>query len=101
MDECDLVGRFGSLGQSTRLAVLRSLLKVHPDGLNAGDIARRFYGGDYKRWSKEGGSPVTEADLAVNSFLRDRLTAARPDIVILCRVRGVGYAGSPQGKGDR
>jgi myo-inositol-1(or 4)-monophosphatase len=44
----------------------------------AGQIARKFYGGDYKRWSKEGGSPVTEADLAVNNFLCDRLTAARP-----------------------
>ena len=45
----------------------------------AGHIARKFYGGDYKRWNKDGGSPVTEADIAVNSFLRDRLTAARPD----------------------
>ena len=44
----------------------------------AGTIARKFYGGDYKQWSKEGGSPVTEADLAVNKFLCDRLTAARP-----------------------
>ena len=44
----------------------------------AGHIARKFYGGNYKRWNKEGGSPVTEADLAVNKFLRDRLTAARP-----------------------
>ncbi|MDB5741474.1 MAG: hypothetical protein JWP16_2514, partial [Alphaproteobacteria bacterium] len=31
------------------------------------------------RWSKEGGSPVTEADLAVNAYLHDTLTAARPD----------------------
>ncbi|HEX4178291.1 MAG TPA: 3'(2'),5'-bisphosphate nucleotidase CysQ [Rhizomicrobium sp.] len=44
----------------------------------AGAIARKFYGGDYKRWNKEGGSPVTEADLAVNKFLMDHLTAARP-----------------------
>jgi myo-inositol-1(or 4)-monophosphatase len=44
----------------------------------AGHIARKFYGGDYKRWSKEGGSPVTEADLAVNKYLFDHLTAARP-----------------------
>jgi myo-inositol-1(or 4)-monophosphatase len=44
----------------------------------AGPIARKFYGGDYKRWSKEGGSPVTEADLAVNAYLCDALTAARP-----------------------
>ena len=45
----------------------------------AGHIARKFYGGDYKRWHKEGGSPVTEADLAVNKFLHDHLMAARPD----------------------
>ena len=45
----------------------------------AGHIARKFYGGDYKRWSKEGGSPVTEADLAVNKYLCDHLTAARPN----------------------
>ena len=45
----------------------------------AGHIAQKFYGGDYKQWSKEGGSPVTEADLAVNKYLCDHLTAARPD----------------------
>ena len=44
-----------------------------------GDIARKFYGGDYKRWSKDGGSPVTEADLAVDKHLHETLTAARPD----------------------
>ena len=44
----------------------------------AGHIARKFYGGDYKKWSKEGGSPVTEADLAVNKYLCDALTSARP-----------------------
>jgi len=45
----------------------------------AGEIARRFFGTDYKRWSKSGGSPVTEADLAVDKFLCEKLTAARPD----------------------
>ena len=45
----------------------------------AGAIALTFYGGDYKRWSKDGGSPVTEADLAVNAYLHDTLMAARPD----------------------
>jgi myo-inositol-1(or 4)-monophosphatase len=44
-----------------------------------GAIALKFYQTDYKRWSKEGGSPVTEADLAVNNYLCDTLTAARPD----------------------
>jgi myo-inositol-1(or 4)-monophosphatase len=55
-------------------------LKLLEDAVRAaGAIARRFYGGDYKRWSKEGGSPVTEADLAVNAYLQERLMAARPD----------------------
>ena len=58
----------------------REDLKLLEDTVRqAGPIARKFYGGDYKRWSKEGGSPVTEADLAVNSYLCDTLTAARPD----------------------
>jgi myo-inositol-1(or 4)-monophosphatase len=45
----------------------------------AGKIALGFFGGDYKSWSKAGGSPVTEADLAVDSFLKAILLAARPD----------------------
>jgi myo-inositol-1(or 4)-monophosphatase len=45
----------------------------------AGDIARSFYGGDYKRWSKNKGEPVTEADLAVDLYLNESLLAARPD----------------------
>ena len=45
----------------------------------AGDIARKYYGGDYKRWNKAGGSPVTEADLAVDKYLHETLLAARPD----------------------
>jgi myo-inositol-1(or 4)-monophosphatase len=58
----------------------RENLQLLEDAVRAaGDIARKFYGGDYKRWSKEGGSPVTEADLAVNSYLCETLTAARPD----------------------
>ena len=35
-----VVTRLGALGQTTRFAVVRSLLKAHPDGMNAGDIAR-------------------------------------------------------------
>ncbi|HWA91975.1 MAG TPA: 3'(2'),5'-bisphosphate nucleotidase CysQ [Rhizomicrobium sp.] len=45
----------------------------------AGAIARKFYGGSFKRWSKAQGSPVTEADLAVDKFLSERLRAARPE----------------------
>ncbi len=45
----------------------------------AGGIARSFFGGHYKRWSKAQGSPVCEADLAVDRFLRETLCAARAD----------------------
>jgi myo-inositol-1(or 4)-monophosphatase len=46
---------------------------------DAGKIALRYFCGSYKRWSKEGGSPVTEADLAIDNFLKTELCAARPD----------------------
>lgn len=44
----------------------------------AGKIARSFFGGSYKQWDKGKGNPVTEADLAVDKFLREHLRAARP-----------------------
>ncbi len=46
---------------------------------DAGVIARHYFGGDYKRWDKGKGQPVTEADLAIDKFLNETLTAARPD----------------------
>ena len=45
----------------------------------AGEIARRYYGQDYRRWSKSRGEPVTEADLAIDHFLRGCFESARPD----------------------
>lgn len=46
---------------------------------DAGDIARRYYGGTFKRWDKGHGNPVTECDLEVDRFLCDRLRSARAD----------------------
>ena len=46
----------------------------------AGQLATSFSGPNARRWDKsDGAGPVTEADLAVDALLRDRLTAARPD----------------------
>jgi myo-inositol-1(or 4)-monophosphatase len=45
----------------------------------AGALARSLFQQSMKRWTKSDGSPVTEADLAVDEVLRARLTAARPD----------------------
>jgi myo-inositol-1(or 4)-monophosphatase len=44
----------------------------------AGEIAKRYFGGAYKRWSKNKGEPVTEADLEIDRYLRDTLLTARP-----------------------
>ncbi|MFP3384623.1 3'(2'),5'-bisphosphate nucleotidase CysQ [Tritonibacter sp. SIMBA_163] len=46
----------------------------------AGEIAGQFVGTEAQKWDKpDGAGPVTEADLAVNRYLEDRLQAARPD----------------------
>ena len=44
----------------------------------AADIARRYFGGTYKSLNKSHGNPVTEADIEIDNFLRQRLLAARP-----------------------
>lgn len=46
----------------------------------AGPVAMAHFRRSLRHWEKPGGlGPVTEADLAVNAALRDRLGAARPD----------------------
>jgi myo-inositol-1(or 4)-monophosphatase len=45
----------------------------------AGEIAMRWFRRDPRVWHKSGGSPVSEADLAVDHHLKSRLIAARPD----------------------
>jgi myo-inositol-1(or 4)-monophosphatase len=45
----------------------------------AADLALSYFGQSPQVWDKPGeAGPVTEADLAVDTMLRDRLTAARP-----------------------
>ncbi len=45
----------------------------------AGEIARRYFEGENKVWDKGRDDPVSEADFAVDTHLREMLTAARPD----------------------
>ena len=53
---------------------------IEQAALEAGELALQLKrDGQVKAWSKAGGSPVTNADLAVDQLLKDRLTAARPD----------------------
>src|SRR5690606_37479533 len=44
-----------------------------------GDLAVQLREEGLQIWSKEGGTPVTNADLRVDQLLRERLGAARPD----------------------
>jgi myo-inositol-1(or 4)-monophosphatase len=44
----------------------------------AGPIALRYFRKDPEVWLKEGASPVSEADYAVDAFLRETLLDARP-----------------------
>jgi myo-inositol-1(or 4)-monophosphatase len=44
----------------------------------AGAIARKYFGGEYKSWHKSRGNPVTEADIEIDTFLKETLLAARP-----------------------
>ncbi len=44
----------------------------------AGAIARKYFGGEYKSWHKSRGNPVTDADIEIDAFLKRVLLAARP-----------------------
>lgn len=56
---------------------------VHAVVRDAGDIAMRYFRSGLatsaRIWSKAGGSPVTEADVAVDTFLKIRLSALLPE----------------------
>lgn len=45
----------------------------------AGALAMQWYGQDLDQWQKDDNTPVTEADLAVDTYLREALLKARPD----------------------
>jgi len=46
----------------------------------AGALAvKAFHGETLHSWTKQGGSPVSEADIALDKFLRERLTRLLPD----------------------
>ena len=61
------------------MPVLSDIELVEHAVREAGAIARGFYGGHYKQWDKGKGQPVTDADVAVDRYLRETLRAARPD----------------------
>ena len=59
-------------------AAIADLALLKSAALEAGRLAMRYFGKAHKNWTKAGGSPVTEADIAVATMLRETLMAARP-----------------------
>ena len=60
--------------------VLQADLDLLKDAaVRAGAIAMSFFRRNPNSWSKLGGSPVTEADIAVDNMLREELLRARPE----------------------
>jgi myo-inositol-1(or 4)-monophosphatase len=45
----------------------------------AGALARSMFGTELRKWTKGASSPVSEADIAVNDLLENRLRSATPD----------------------
>ncbi len=60
-------------GADEDLALLRDAAR------EAGVIALRYFGKNPEVWMKGGTSPVSEADYAADTYLRNTLLAARPD----------------------
>ena len=57
---------------------LSDLALIRDAARQAGDIAMRYFRKDPETWFKDGQSPVSAADIAVDDFLRATLGAARP-----------------------
>jgi len=57
---------------------LEDLKLLETAALEAGEIALGFFQSKNKVWMKEGESPVSDADHAVNDYLHDKLRGARP-----------------------
>ena len=55
----------------------RELLRA--SAVAAGIIAAGYFRRDLRTWTKEGTSPVSEADIVLDNYLRNALTSARPD----------------------
>lgn len=62
--------------RQSETARLRDLLAAAVQ--DAGAIALKAFRGEQKSWFKQGGSPVSEADMAVDAMLKERLLAATP-----------------------
>jgi len=52
---------------------------LHAAVREAGALAANYFNGSTQSWTKDDGTPVSDADLAVDELLKSRLQPARPD----------------------
>src|SRR3712207_2352850 len=71
-------GKF--VAQSEGLTAAQALALLVPAVREAGDIGLRFLREGARRFVKHDSSPVTEADLAIDAHLAERLGKAAPGI---------------------
>ena len=64
---------------TTAKSLAADLALIRDAAREAGGIAMRYFRNDPEVWMKDGASPVSAADIAVDTFLRETLSAARPD----------------------
>jgi myo-inositol-1(or 4)-monophosphatase len=67
------------LPEADRATLQDDLELIRVAAEEAGRIAMGYFGRDPEVWMKAGVSPVSEADYAVDAFLKGSLRAARPD----------------------
>ena len=66
-------------GTDRHSAVAGELELLRDAAREAGRIAMRYFGHSPEVWLKDGSSPVSEADMAVDRYLKEFLLNARPD----------------------
>jgi myo-inositol-1(or 4)-monophosphatase len=64
--------------QAAEISPAEDLELLRSGAVAAGMIAASFFRRDLKTWTKANSTPVTEADVTVDRYLRGSLTAARP-----------------------
>jgi myo-inositol-1(or 4)-monophosphatase len=67
------------MNKGPRSDLLEDLELLRSNAVAAGILALAYFRQPLKTWSKDNASPVTEADILVDQFLKSSLTGARPD----------------------
>jgi myo-inositol-1(or 4)-monophosphatase len=69
----------GSVHSRFRETLARDTALLNKAVREAGALARQMFRTELKNWTKGASSPVSEADIAVNDLLENRLRSATPD----------------------